>query len=92
MRSLVTADEAAPALGVSRSTLFALAAAREVPHYRIGRSVRFDLEELLAHVRHASGEADPPGERARGRPVDGLSEIHNAAPGKSDEGGSRRGA
>lgn len=45
-RELLTVDEAAEYLGLSRSTLYQYAAARTVPTYRLGRLLRFDRRDL----------------------------------------------
>ncbi len=50
MRPLLRPAEAARILGVSRSQIYRLAALGEIPHVRVGRSVRFRLEDLRAFV------------------------------------------
>lgn len=45
---LVKVTEAAAFLGISRNGLYILARDGRVPSYRIGNSVRFDLNELRA--------------------------------------------
>lgn len=50
----MTADQLAEVLGVSRAHIFEQAARGLLPHYRIGRSVRFDLNEVLVAVRERS--------------------------------------
>jgi excisionase family DNA binding protein len=52
-RPLLTCDELARELGLSRSHVFELAAERRIPSYRFGRSLRFDLREVLAATRAA---------------------------------------
>ncbi|MGH7540180.1 MAG: helix-turn-helix domain-containing protein [Gemmatimonadota bacterium] len=62
---LVKADEAAPVLGISRSTLLAYAAAGKVAHYRFGHAVRFDLAELLESARRGGNGREPPPDSAK---------------------------
>ena len=42
----VTIDQAADHLGVSKSFLFKRCAARDIPHAKVGRGLRFRLSEL----------------------------------------------
>lgn len=56
---LVKADEAAKALGVSKSSLFRMASQNVVPSYKVGvrgRGVRFCIEEVLAALRRPKKE------------------------------------
>ncbi len=46
--SYLTIDEASTYTGIKKSTLYAKVEQREVPHYRIGRSIKFKREELDA--------------------------------------------
>ncbi|MGH7485980.1 MAG: helix-turn-helix domain-containing protein [bacterium] len=50
MSTLLSADDAANALGVKASWLLKAARLREVPHYRLGKFVRFDLDEVRASL------------------------------------------
>jgi len=43
---LIRPDATAEALAISPRTLWALTASGEIPHVRIGRSVRYDPEDL----------------------------------------------
>jgi excisionase family DNA binding protein len=43
---LLTAIEAADALAISPRKLWSLTASHEIPHLRIGRSVRYSVTEL----------------------------------------------
>ena len=45
-RELLTVDEAADYLGLSRSTLYQYASARILPSYKLGRLLRFDRRDL----------------------------------------------
>jgi excisionase family DNA binding protein len=57
---LITADELAELLRCSRSHVFEMAAAGVIPCYRIGRLVRFCLEEVFTASRVAlSSELAP---------------------------------
>jgi excisionase family DNA binding protein len=51
--NLLTIKEAAEYLRVSESWLYRQAAGRSVPHYRLGRSVRFSRQELDAWLRRS---------------------------------------
>ena len=65
---LLRAEEAARALGIGRSKLYALLAAGELPVVRIGRSTRIPAAALERWVeeRTAAGTAAAPGaERSR---------------------------
>jgi excisionase family DNA binding protein len=50
LRLLLTALEAAEALAVSPRTLWGLTDRGEIPCVRLGRSVRYDVEDLRAYV------------------------------------------
>ncbi|TWT86588.1 Helix-turn-helix domain protein [Pseudobythopirellula maris] len=47
---LLTADQAAKALSISPRKLWSLTAGGEIPHVRIGRSVRYPADGLQAFV------------------------------------------
>jgi excisionase family DNA binding protein len=51
---VLTADEAAALLGVSRWTLYAAANRHEVPHRRLGRRMLFSRRALLLWLEGAS--------------------------------------
>ena len=51
---VVTADEAAEILGVSRWSLYAAANRNEVPHRRLGRRMLFSRRALLLWLEGAS--------------------------------------
>jgi excisionase family DNA binding protein len=44
---LVDAKELATRLGVSKSHVFELAAKGRLPHVRVGRSIRFDVDKVM---------------------------------------------
>jgi excisionase family DNA binding protein len=48
---LLTVPEAAHALGVGRSQMYALLASHQVPQLRLGRSIRVPADELAAWVK-----------------------------------------
>jgi excisionase family DNA binding protein len=56
-RLLLTAREAAAALSISARKLWSLTASGEVPHVRIGRAVRYPVDELAEWIaqRTAAG-------------------------------------
>jgi len=53
------ADEVAVELGLDPSTVRRLAREGQLPHYRWGQSVRFDLDELLAAGRRDVVDTEP---------------------------------
>lgn len=54
-RGLADAGQVAAAMKVSRRMVLRLAERGRLPHYSIGRLVRFDLEEVLAALKHGAG-------------------------------------
>ena len=54
LSEILTADEAAALLGVSRWTLYAAANRHEVPHRRLGRRMLFSRRALLLWLEGAS--------------------------------------
>jgi excisionase family DNA binding protein len=53
----ITADELAELLSISRSHVFHLASGGRIPSIRIGRSVRFELDRVLAALRNNESAA-----------------------------------
>ncbi|MHC4511183.1 MAG: helix-turn-helix domain-containing protein [Planctomycetota bacterium] len=53
-RLLLTSGEAAKALGICERTLFGLTKSGELSVIRIGRAVRYSVEDLKAWIRQAS--------------------------------------
>jgi len=47
---LLTPQQAAKALAISPRKLWAMTASGEIPHLRIGRSVRYDTQDLKSFV------------------------------------------
>ena len=54
---LLTPREAAKALSVCERTLFGLTKAGELPVVRIGRAVRYSLDDLKAWIKESSGNS-----------------------------------
>lgn len=52
--SLVEAPEVAQRYKVSKRTVYRLAASGAIPSYRVGRSLRFDLDEVGSALRDAA--------------------------------------
>jgi excisionase family DNA binding protein len=48
--SILTADDAAKLLGISRRTLCKKTADGQIPHFKIGKVVRFNLSELRKYI------------------------------------------
>lgn len=53
-RLLISGREAAKRLSICERTLYTLTKAGEIPAVRIGRAVRYSVDELQAWVRRAS--------------------------------------
>ena len=49
--SLITVDQLAKELKVSHSQIYRMAAARQLPHYRVGAQIRFSLDEVLEALK-----------------------------------------
>jgi len=58
MANIVTAKEVAQYLKLTESTVYKLAADGEIPGFKIGKSWRFDMDEILKMIKE---------KRARGR-------------------------
>lgn len=54
---LVTADELAELLTISRSHVYQLAHDGVIPSVKIGRNVRFEVAAVLAALRSQNGDA-----------------------------------
>ena len=69
--TLVTAEELAATLNVSRSTIYHLTQAGRIPHYKTGRLVRFNLDAVLNALHHeaidqaVASRPPPPAPRQR---------------------------
>ncbi|HEY3373735.1 MAG TPA: helix-turn-helix domain-containing protein [Candidatus Aquicultor sp.] len=53
---LVTVKDAAQILSMNEQVLYRMAADGRLPTYRIGKAVRFDLDELSALLRNEGSE------------------------------------
>jgi excisionase family DNA binding protein len=51
MANIVTAKEVARYLKLTESTIYKLASTGELPGFRIGKSWRFDMDEILKRIR-----------------------------------------
>lgn len=76
-RSLIAADVLARKLGIKTQTVYLWVRQKRIPFYRVGRLVKFDLDEVLAHfkVDVESNEDNAQGQAKRsrtfvGRPID----------------------
>jgi excisionase family DNA binding protein len=77
-RALVTADVLAEQLGIKTQTVYVWVRQKRLPFYRVGRLVKFDLDEVLAHFkveaeREDDESAHNESKRSRrfvGRPID----------------------
>jgi excisionase family DNA binding protein len=64
--SILTTDEAAKLLGISERALRKKSAAGQIPHFKIGKIVRFQLSELRTYMeRH---DVKPSGAAPRSTP------------------------
>ena len=65
---LATADEVAEALSLSPSAIYRMAERGEIPCFRFGRTVRFDLDEVRQSGRlHVGGVQENPDVRNQKR-------------------------
>jgi excisionase family DNA binding protein len=53
MASIVTAKEVGQYLRLTESTVYKLASEGEIPGFKIGKSWRFDMDEILKMIREA---------------------------------------
>jgi excisionase family DNA binding protein len=59
MRTLLTAKEAGERLRISESTVYRLVRARQLKGLKIGRTVRFTEEELMAFIERHREQVEP---------------------------------
>lgn len=52
MTNIVTAKEVGQFLKLTDSTIYKLAATGEIPGFKVGKSWRFDMEEIIKMVDH----------------------------------------
>jgi len=50
MANIVTAKEVGHYLKLTESTIYKLAASGEIPGFRVGKSWRFDMEEIIKSI------------------------------------------
>lgn len=50
MGKILTAQEVAELLEVSKQTIYRLVRANEIPHFRVGKTVRFNEETITAWI------------------------------------------
>ena len=53
MARIVTVKELGDYFKLSSSTIYALVSAGEIPGFRIGKSWRFDMDEVMKHIENA---------------------------------------
>ena len=53
MANIVTAKELGQYLRLTESTVYKLASEGEIPGFKIGKSWRFDMDEILKMIREA---------------------------------------
>jgi excisionase family DNA binding protein len=58
--ALVSVADGARALGVSRSTLYALARQRKIPHVQIGDRILVDVEKVIAALEVPAENSERP--------------------------------
>jgi excisionase family DNA binding protein len=66
MPSLLKAREVAALLNVPDQTVYQWVSQRKIPHYKIGKSVRFDPAEIAEWLRGRKVEASPSAKAALG--------------------------
>jgi excisionase family DNA binding protein len=52
MPNIVTAREVSQYLKLTESTIYKLASTGEIPGFKIGKSWRFDMDEVLRRINH----------------------------------------
>jgi len=74
MANIVTAKEVGQYLKLTESTIYKLASVGEIPGFKIGKSWRFDMDEILKRIKSIKNTAkvihEPDGknnQRANGR-------------------------
>ena len=60
LKLLLTEQEAAAALGISRRTLWTLRNTRQIPSIRIGKCVRYSVEALKNWIEQQDTNNQPP--------------------------------
>ena len=57
MATIVTAKEVSQYLKLTESTIYKLASMGELPGFKIGKSWRFDMEEILKRIKSIKGNS-----------------------------------
>lgn len=57
-RDMLNVEEAAKVLNISTATVYALCSKRKLPHYKPGKQIFFDREELKAWMKRNRVEAE----------------------------------
>jgi excisionase family DNA binding protein len=83
---LLTASELAAYLGLKPGTVLDKWERGELPGFKFGRAVRFDLEEVLATGRPGAGGEAPATPRTR--PANGVVSLTPATPNRGGEDAS----
>jgi excisionase family DNA binding protein len=78
MANIVTAKEIAQYLKLTESTIYKLASTGELPGFRIGKSWRFDMDEILKRIKDEK-------ESRAGQRIKGGSARKMTARGTQDE-------
>lgn len=95
-RALVTADVLAEQLGIKTQTVYLWVRQKRLPFYRVGRLVKFDLDEVLAHFKVELGRNDDTQSKTKrsrpyvGSPIDPFRVLKNADPPLTPEQRARR--
>ncbi len=55
MANIVTAKEVSEYLKLTESTIYKLASMGEIPGFKIGKSWRFDMDEILRKIKSMKG-------------------------------------
>ena len=80
---LLTIKEASTFLNIKEKTLYSLAAKKEIPHYRIGKIIRFNQGELDAWMQSKKVEAVKEKEMAKKIVDDLLKSVYDPLPKKA---------
>lgn len=55
-KRLLNADELSQMIGMRRDTIYRFVAQKRIPHCKIGRSTKFDIEAINEWIKEASVE------------------------------------
>jgi excisionase family DNA binding protein len=75
MANIVTAKEIAHYLKLTESTIYKLASTGELPGFRIGKSWRFDMDEILKRIKDE--KESRAGQRIKGGSARGMTTRGN---------------